>query len=183
VRVRPWVELIGVESVEDAAESLAPDRKHRFEAFAVLRCEDFTGVGGTHGGHDVAVVNRLGKEVVQFIRAAIAEVVDREDGRDTPQAGLTPAHVAQGEGEWRRVPIVQMDDIRHPFVLLQHLDDRTAEELVPEQIIRFAVNAGAAEVVAFGDEVDRHAAGAFDGCNVDLTVLARERHDVASTFG
>lgn len=97
VGVGSRVEEVGIEAIEDPAEGLAPHEQQRFESFAVLWRKDFLGIGWADGGDDVAVVDCLRKEVVEFIGAAVTQVVDSEDGGNSTKSRLAPTQVSQGE--------------------------------------------------------------------------------------
>ena len=61
-----------------------------FQPFAELAGEDFAGITWRDRCDHVAVVDRLAEEVVVFIRAAVAEVVDGEHGGHATKDRVVP---------------------------------------------------------------------------------------------
>jgi hypothetical protein len=81
------------------------------------------------------------------------------------------------------VPVVDVQDIRHPVIAQEHLQDGAAKELVPQQVVGVAVDIRPAEVAVVEDEVHGHALGPPHGRDIDGAVAVRERDDEGPAFG
>ena len=82
--------------------------------------------------------------------------MDSEHGADTAQSVPAPHEILPVDGHQRRLPVVAVEDVRHPVQAGQQVDDRVAEEGEALAVVKLAVQAAAAEVFFVVHEVPGH---------------------------
>ncbi len=154
--------LAVVDAVDDADEMVGAGAQQRIEAEAVLRRLDLPGVGAAHrrqgvgveqaglqeahpAGGEILVVEHLGvagePDLVEHLGredALIAEIVQGEHGarlREQPVPGVDRAQVDRRQ---RRVPVVDVDDVRRPAHALAALERDAGEQGVAQVLVPLA---------------------------------------------
>ena len=72
------------------------------------------------------------------------------------------------------MPVVQVKDVRLPFVLLKHFEDHAAERLVARKVVHLAVDIHAVKRLGIAHEVDGDVADPVHRRDLNLPGLARE---------
>ena len=84
------------------------------------------------------------------------EVMDAQDGRDSPVSLVFAEHALQAHRHQRRMPVVTVDHLRRPLHRRQRLQHRAAEEPVARRIVALAVQPPAIEERGRIHQASRH---------------------------
>ena len=171
----------GVDAVDHAVHFPADGVHHALQPLGIGRVMELGGVGGTDGGdgvrhehgtlHQVHVaVHAEGavivpatiqtEELVHAVAAVAALILNVVNGEHrADMAYLPPAggRVLEIDGHQRRLPVVAVEDVRHPVQAGQQVDDRVAEKGEALAVVKLTVQAAAAEVFFVVHEVPGHA--------------------------
>ena len=178
------VEVVGVDTVDDALKGLAAAAEHAIKVLAVGGRLDLAGVGGGDRGDCVAVVQSTlhevdgvvaagelergggdvcqAADVLEHLSAELAlegDVVDGEDGGDVLVERHALVELAQEYRCESGMPVVAVQDVRPKAIgqILQALGDRLGEECKALAIIEESIRIIAIEVALVVDKEIRHA--------------------------
>jgi hypothetical protein len=195
-----------VDTVQYPDDAVPTGVEGRLEADAALFRADLVrvrgGDGGDHvGGHDGALEKvyiaaeldgaarprGVGQaedgEFLAAVDALVAEVVDREDGRDVVEPAVAPVAPRAEHRRERGMPIVRVEYSRPPVEPFQGLDRGPDEEreapkpVVPALVVR-RVDLAAVEERVVRDEVNRHDAAGQQVPEEAYRVRAPEDRDL-----
>ena len=173
-----------VDSVQDAHDPFPARPQIAIEAHAAFRGTDLVRVRGRDGGdhvrgddcaleevHVAAVLDRAARphvvgeaearEFLAAVDALIAEVVDREHGRDVVEPGVAPVAPGAEHRRERGMPVVRVKDAGPPVEPFQRVNRRAHEESEAPEAVVLALFVRRVDLIpveqrVVRDEVDRH---------------------------